>query len=290
MPSYTIYSLSMNKRKCQNFQKTVWRWYRQNAPVLPWRKTKNPYYIFVSEVMLQQTQIPRVLVKYPEFLRAYSTIEALAKAPLRHVLSVWRGMGYNRRALYLGQSAQRIIEKHNGTIPKDISTLDTLPGIGPYSARAIACFAYGICEPFIETNIRRVIIHEFFPKKENVSDKEILQVLKNIQPPKHQRDQREWYWALMDYGREALKHVPNANRKSKHYAKQSKFEGSPRYVRAKIISCLLENKKATGEELFLSLKEDHHLDAISQEDIARTIANLKKEKLVRKLGLFFRIA
>src|SRR3989344_3884995 len=82
MPSYTIYSLSMNKRKCQNFQKTVWRWYRQNAPVLPWRKTKNPYYIFVSEVMLQQTQIPRVLVKYPEFLQTYPPTEPLAKALL----------------------------------------------------------------------------------------------------------------------------------------------------------------------------------------------------------------
>jgi len=274
------------QNKSNEFQKTVWRWYRQNAPVLPWRKTKNPYHIFLSEVMLQQTQIPRVLIKYPQFLKLFPTIKALAKAPLRRVLSVWHGMGYNRRGLYLLQSAQQIMQKHNGIIPKDVSALDALPGIGPYCARAIACFAYGTCEPFIETNIRRVIIHEFFPRKNKVTDMEICNVLQKIQPSKHKR---EWYWALMDYGREALKGVPNANQKSKHYKKQSRFEGSPRYVRAKIISYLLENKKATEEELFLSLKNDRHLDAISQEDIARTMTILQKEELIKKSGLFFRI-
>ena len=287
----TILAMKQNKsQKLQNksneFQKTVWRWYRQNAPVLPWRKTKNPYHIFLSEVMLQQTQIPRVLIKYPQFLKLFPTIKALAKAPLRRVLSVWHGMGYNRRGLYLLQSAQQIMQKHNGIIPKDVSALDALPGIGPYCARAIACFAYGTCEPFIETNIRRVIIHEFFPRKNKVTDMEICNVLQKIQPSKHKR---EWYWALMDYGREALKGVPNANQKSKHYKKQSRFEGSPRYVRAKIISYLLENKKATEEELFLSLKNDRHLDAISQEDIARTMTILQKEELIKKSGLFFRI-
>ena len=219
------------------FPKTIRQWYRRNAPALPWRNTKNPYHIFVSEVMLQQTQIPRVLITYPKFLKIFPTIKILAKAPLRRVLSVWHGMGYNRRALYLQQSAQHIIKKHGGIIPKDRDMLEALPGIGPYSARAIACFAYGICEPFIETNIRRAIIHTFFPRKNNVTDTEILTVLKRIQPTKHRR---EWYWALMDYGRDALKGVPNANRKSKHYIKQSKFEESPRYIRAKIISHLLE--------------------------------------------------
>ena len=275
------------QNKSNEFQKTVWRWYRQNAPVLPWRKTKNPYHIFLSEVMLQQTQIPRVLIKYPQFLKLFPTIKALAKAPLRRVLSVWHGMGYNRRGLYLLQSAQQIMQKHNGIIPKDVSALDALPGIGPYCARAIACFAYGTCEPFIETNIRRVIIHEFFPRKNKVTDMEICNVLQKIQPSKHKR---EWYWALMDYGREALKGVPNANQKSKHYKKQSRFEGSPRYVRAKIISYLLENKKATEEELFLSLKEDRHLDGISQKDITQTCNSLQNEKLIKKRGLFFWIA
>lgn len=277
----------MNEQKRQNFQKTIWRWRQRNTIALPWRKTKNPYHVFVSEVMLQQTQISRVLIKYPQFLNIFPSTETLAKAPLRRVLSVWRGMGYNRRGLYLQQSAQHIMEKHGGKIPRDISALDALPGIGPYSARAVACFAYGACEPFIETNIRRVIIHEFFPKKEQVRDGEILQVLQKIQPSQHKR---EWYWALMDYGRDAFHHVPNPNRKSKHYAKQSKFEGSTRYIRAKIISYLLENKKATVKQLHASLKNDKHLNTLSPRAVKNTLAGLQKEKLVTKTGLFFGIA
>lgn len=276
----------MNKIKRQNLRKRIWNWHRTHAPTLPWRRTENPYHIFISEVMLQQTQIPRVLQKYPEFLSTFPTITSLAKAPLHRVLSVWQGMGYNRRGLYLQKAAQQILELHNGNIPKDVSTLDALPGIGPYSAHAIACFAYGKCKPFIETNIRRAIIQEFFPKKENVSDVDILAVLQAIQPMKNRH---EWYWALMDYGREALKHLPNANRKSKHYAKQSKFEGSTRYVRAKILSYLLENKKATTEELHASLKKDRFLANTIEENIVQTLATLHKEKLVRKSGRFFRI-
>lgn len=277
----------MNKRKRQNFEKKVWEWYRAHAPPLPWRRTKNPYHIFVSEVMLQQTQIPRVLVKYPQFLKTFPTLRHLANASLRNVLSVWHGMGYNRRGLYLQQAAQQILREHHGKIPKDIRALNALPGIGPYSARATACFAYGTCEPFIETNIRRVIIHEFFPRKKNVADKEILQILRDIQPL---GKQREWYWALMDYGREALKHIPNVNRKSKYYAKQTKFEGSPRYIRAKIISYLLENKKAAMKELHASLKKDAYLPNLSKLAVKNALMKLQKEMLIQKSGLFFLIA
>lgn len=271
------------------FKKTVWQWYRQHAPVLPWRETKNPYHIFVSEIMLQQTQIPRVLKTYPQFLRAFPTTKALAKAPLRRVLSVWHGMGYNRRGLYLQQGAKEIVKTHDGKIPKDISTLDALPGIGPYSARAVACFAYGICEPFIETNIRRVIIHEFFPHEDKVADKEILIVLEHLQPQTPSL-QREWYWALMDYGREALKKFPNANQKSKHYAKQSKFKGSPRYIRANIISYVLKNKKATTKELWVSLREDVYLKNISASRVEHALKGLIKQKLITQSKNIFLIA
>lgn len=279
----------MNKRKRQNFQKTVWQWYRLHAAVLPWRNTKNPYHIFVSEVMLQQTQIPRVLIKYSLFLKKFPSIQKLASSSLRNLLAVWSGMGYNRRALYLQQAAKEIVKTHGGKIPKDISTLDALPGIGPYSARAIACFAYGICEPFIETNIRRVIIHEFFPKKKKISDTEILHILHDVQPPNSSL-RSEWYWALMDYGREALKHTPNANRKSKHYIKQSKFEGSTRHVRAKLISYLLENKKATAEELRASLRKDEHLRNFSTNAMQKALKGLIKEKLIIQSTNIFLIA
>lgn len=260
----------------------VKEWHKTHAPDLPWRATKNPYHILVSEVMLQQTQIPRVLIKYPLFLKNFPNVQALASASLQHILAVWSGMGYNRRALFLRNAAEIIIRVHGDKVPKGIAALDALPGIGPYSARAITCFAYGICEPFVETNIRRAIIHEFFPRKKNITDKEILQMLQHIQPP-DSSIQREWYWALMDYGRDALQKVPNANRRSKHYVKQSRFEGSSRYVRAKIISYLLENKKATEDELIQSLKKNRGA-------IILALANLEREKLIRRSRVFFRIA
>ena len=276
----------MNHRKRQKFIKKIQHWHSVNKPDLPWRKTKNPYHVLVSEVMLQKTQISRVLIKYPRFLKAFPTIQSLANAPLRRVLSVWQGMGYNRRGLYLQKAAKEIMQKHGGNVPKDVSLLDMLPGIGPYSARAIACFAYGACEPFIETNIRRVIIYEFFPRKKKVPDTEILQVLRQIQPPCFQR---EWYWALMDYGREGLKHIPNANRNSRHYVKQSKFEGSPRYIRAKIISYLLENKKATMEEIHASLEKDKYLTWLKNTDMHRMLVRLQNEHLIAGSKGIFRI-
>lgn len=271
----------------QNVSKKIWQWYKTHPVHLPWRTTRDPYAILVSEVMLQQTQIPRVLMKYPLFLKRFPTIKHLARANLSSVLLAWRGMGYNRRALYLKKTAEEIQKKYAGNLPSDEASLRSLPGIGPYTARAIRCFAFGLCEPFIETNIRRVIIHEFFPDGNKVSDTVILEVLAAIQP---KTKTREWYYALMDYGRDALKGTPNANRRSKHYTKQSRFEGSMRYIRAKIISYLIANKKATAEELFLSLKEDRHLEILSQEDISRAYTTLLKEGLVRQSGNFFRIS
>lgn len=279
----------IDKALVTRFQYKIWNWYRENAPSLPWRETHNPYHIFISEVMLQQTQIPRVLQKYPLFLKKFPTLQSLAKAPLRTVLATWHGMGYNRRALYLKHAAEQMYTHAAGTLPRNEEQLRALPGIGPYTARAILCFAYDICNPFIETNIRRVIIHEFFPNQEKVSDIDILKILQYIQPQASSL-QCEWYWALMDYGRDALQKVPNPNHKSRHYVKQTKFEGSPRYIRAKLISYLLTNKKATEEELFLSLKEDQHLADISPEDITRTLGVLKKENLIKKSRPFFSIA
>ena len=227
--------------------------------------------------MLQQTQIPRVLEKYPRFLRRFPTIEALASASLSDIMSLWHGMGYNRRALYLKRAAKYMAMHHKNCIPKTELELRALPGVGPYSARAILCFAHGICTPFIETNIRRVIINEYFQKKQAIDDTDILAILQELQPKKNRR---EWYWALMDYGRDALRGIPNPNTKSRHYVKQSRFEGSSRYIRAKIISYLVENKKATAEELRASLKKDKYLIDIGRTGFAKTIAALQKEKII----------
>jgi A/G-specific adenine glycosylase len=190
----------------------------------------------VSEVMLQQTQVSRVLVKYPEFLKAFPTVETLAKAPLSQVLKVWQGMGYNRRALALKRMAEKIVADFNGKVPRARLDLESLPGVGPYTAGAVRAFAFNEPEIFIETNIRRIFIHHFFIDKEGISDREIYPL---VETTLDTNNPREWYWALMDYG----SHLPkiarkNSNTQSKHYVRQSKFKGSLRELRGKIIRAL----------------------------------------------------
>ncbi len=267
----------MNREKIKAFQKTVRAWYRHHAPSLPWRTTKNPWHVLVSEVMLQQTQIPRVLKKYPEFLRRFPTPQALAKAPWGTVLNSWQGMGYNRRAKYLQNAAHIISTEHHGIVPQGTETLDALPGIGPYSARAIACFAHDKCEPFIETNIRRTIIHIFFPEQKNISDTTILAVLENIEPRIKKRD---WYLALMDYGRDAIKDIPNPNRKSKHYTRQSRFTGSDRYIRGKIIKLLIANPQLQLSHIHQRICKDQHLAELTILKTKTILRDLLKDALI----------
>ncbi|MFZ2831727.1 MAG: A/G-specific adenine glycosylase, partial [Minisyncoccia bacterium] len=168
--------------------------------------------------MLQQTQVARVLEKYPEFLKKFPNIETLAKSPLSDVLRIWQGMGYNRRARYLHDMAKEVMQKHRGRIPKDELDLLKLPGVGPYTANAILTFAHSESRIFIETNIRRVFIHHFFKDKIGVTDTEIVPL---IEATLDRKNPREWYYALMDYGA----HLPkitrkNSNTQSKHYTKQ----------------------------------------------------------------------
>jgi A/G-specific adenine glycosylase len=216
------------------FRAAVWRHYRAaGRHDLAWRKTKHPYKILVSEVMLQQTQVPRVIEKYKEFLKAFPTVRALAQAPLADVLRVWSGMGYNRRAKYLREGARVIVEEYGGRVPKDAATLRQIPGIGPYTASAVLIFAYNVPDTMIETNIRAAYIHHFFPNhKKAVNDRDLLPF---ISKAAEGQDPREWHWALMDYGSHLKKLHGNPARKSAHYAKQSKFDGSIRQVRGAIL-------------------------------------------------------
>ena len=138
---------------------------------MPWRKTKDPYKILVSEVMLQQTQIARVLPKYKEFMQKFPTLQSLAKTPDKKLLKVWQGLGYWKRALSLKKAAKEIIKNHKGKFPKNLGDLQKLPGIGPYTAGAVACFSFQNKDAFLDTNIRRVYLHFFFRKKNNISDK-----------------------------------------------------------------------------------------------------------------------
>jgi A/G-specific adenine glycosylase len=195
----------------------------------------------VSEMMLQQTQVDRVRGKYSEFLKKFPSFKSLARASSRAVLRMWQGLGYNRRALALHRLAKIVVEKHRGKLPHTPETLIELPGIGPATAGSIAAFAFNIPAIFIETNIRRAIIHHFFPRRRRVFEKEIIAV---AEAALDKRRPREWYWALMDYGSMLGKAIENPNRRSAQYRVQSRFAGSDRELRGCIVRVLTEKSRA----------------------------------------------
>ena len=228
------------------FRQTVFDYFHNNGRDFPWRHTSDPYEIWVSEIMLQQTQTERVIPKYEAFIAAFPTIQSLALADEFEVLRLWQGLGYNRRGLALHRGAKQVMSLFNGEVPKTEVELLTLPGIGAYTAGAICAFAYNKPVVIIETNIRRVFIYHYFSTCHEVHDKELMPLISetvDLENP------REWYYALMDYGASMAKKMPNPNRKSKHYIRQVKFEGSNRQVRGAIIKYSLENPKLTFQSL-----------------------------------------
>lgn len=247
-------------KKEERFVETVWDFYRAHKRAhLSWRKTRDPYKILLSEVMLQQTQVDRVLPKYEAFLEAFPTVGALANAPLASVLRHWQGLGYNRRAKMLHLCAKEIIVKHKGVFPKAYESLLALPGIGPYTANAVLAFAFNKPVTLIETNVRSVYLHHFFHDETDVPDARILQI---IERTLQARTPRSWYYALMDYGAHIKKTYGNPNFKSKHYAAQPRFEGSDRQIRGAILRLVLK-KPYTRFALHAALAqfEDARIDA-----------------------------
>ncbi|HWH16400.1 MAG TPA: A/G-specific adenine glycosylase [Candidatus Paceibacterota bacterium] len=225
----------------KRFRETVYAHYeREGRHHLPWRRTRDPYRILVSEIMLQQTQVDRVRPLYARFLERFPTVAALAEAPLREVLVLWQGLGYNRRARMLHDAAKAIVATHGGKVPKDIQALEALPGIGHYTARAVAAFAYNADVVFVETNLRTAVIHEFFKDREEVRDTEILAVLAKAHPA---GESRRWYAALMDYGAHLKRSGVRVNAKSATYVKQAPFRGSEREARGALLRALAKGPK-----------------------------------------------
>ncbi len=238
---------------------------------LPWRKTKDPYKILVSEIMLQQTQVDRVVLFYRAFLKKFPTSQALARAKLADVLHAWQGLGYNRRARYLHEAAKMITADFGGRFPREAAAIETLPGVGPYTARAVATFAFNSKEVFVETNIRTVIFHHRAHGATKLNDRELMPIVADVLASAHV-EPRDLYARWMDYGAYLKKIGVRLNHKSAHYAKQTKFEGSTRQLRAAILRELLK-APATLAQLTRLLER-------KKEDIDRELASLKKDKLI----------
>lgn len=226
---------------------------------MPWRQDVRPYYILVSEIMLQQTQVVRVVPKFAAFIARFPDIKTLAEAPLADVLGLWSGLGYNRRARYLHEAAKMIHTKHKGTFPNTEKALLTLPGVGTNTAGALLAYAYNIPAIFIETNIRTVYIHHCFSDQTDIHDVAILQKLENTIDRKKPR---EFYWALMDYGSWLKANGVSYNTKSRHYKKQSKLEGSVRQVRGQIIRTLTNGPLSADELRHRYTDDERYLPAL----------------------------
>jgi A/G-specific adenine glycosylase len=230
-------SISISTAEESSFKEAVLENFRERGRKLPWRYIDDPYPVLVSEFMLQQTQVKRVIPKYGEWLAAFPDALSLSRAPLAEALRHWSGLGYNRRGKWLWEAGKSIFERFEGRIPREEGDLRSLPGVGPYTARAIRAFAFGIPEAFIETNIRRVFIHFFFQDREDgVRDDEILPV---VEKTLDRNDVRSWYYALMDYGAALPAVTDNPNRKSAAYVKQSPFKGSKREARGAILKAVM---------------------------------------------------
>jgi A/G-specific adenine glycosylase len=256
------------------FRRRIYAHYRLHGRDLPWRKTTDPYRILVSEIMLQQTQVERVIERYPAFLDAFPDFRSLAEAPLPLLLRIWQGMGYNRRALMLRKLAQRIIDEYAGELPSDPAILITLPGVGSYTAGAVAAFAFNEPVIFLDTNIRRAYIHSFFPDRHKIRDEEISPL---VGQTLDLRNPRKWYNALMDYGAALKRKAGNPNKRSAHYSRQAPFENSNRQVRGRILKVLVNNPPLT----LARIAKETGMDV---ERIKKNLPVLEKEKFIEKQG------
>jgi len=225
----------------------------------------------VSEMMLQQTQVRRVIPKYAEFLTSFPTVAALAAAPLAEVLRAWSGLGYNRRAQYLHRAAQIITSQYAGQIPPAATALVKLPGIGPNTAGALLAYAFNQPVVFIETNVRTVFLHHFYKHQTTVADREIIRL---VAATLDYEQPREWYWALMDYGSFIKRTIGNLNRASVSYRPQSPFTGSRRAIRGKIVRLL--TAAPTHQRHLAVLVDDERFDAV--------LADLLREGLIQRSG------
>ncbi len=213
---------------------------------LPWRKNPSAYRVLVSELMLQQTQVSRVIPKFRLWMKQYPTLSALRGASLRDVLLLWEGLGYQRRAKALHEIAKEML-----SVPRTFELLNELPGVGPYTAAAIVSFAYDEFEhPLLETNIRTALIEYFYKHKNAISDELLYKKLRVLEKEKAVQNvgARVWYSALMDYGAHLKAQNISHNAKTKNYKTQSEYKGSLRELRAKILFAITHKETLPVDE------------------------------------------
>lgn len=227
-----------------DFQELIWQKGHELYREMPWRQDTRPYFVLVSELMLQQTQVARVIPKFEAFIATFSNVESLARASLSDILRQWQGLGYNRRAKYLQESAKLIVTGFGGEFPETEADLLRLPGVGKNTAGAIRAYSFNQPAIFIETNIRTVYIHHFFAEEASVNDSQIQQKLLETIDYEHPR---EFYQALMDYGTWLKANGVQNSKRSHHYKKQSPLKGSVREVRGQIVAQLVHGKMILSE-------------------------------------------
>lgn len=220
-----------------DFRELIWQKGRELYRAMPWREDTRPYYVLVSELMLQQTQVERVIPRFQAFIAAFPSERVLAAASLADVLRQWQGLGYNRRAKFLHEAAKMIQREYGGVFPSGAGDLLKLPGVGKNTAGAIQAYAFNQPSIFIETNVRTVYFYHFFTERDVVTDAEIREKLAETIDHEHPR---QWYWSLMDYGTYLKSHGVRNVSQSKHYLKQPPLKGSVREVRGQIVRELAE--------------------------------------------------
>lgn len=266
----------------RSFRRVVYRRFAHAGRSFPWRPpalrvradgTLDPYAVLISEVMLQQTQVERVVPKFREFMKKFPTVRALARARGGNVLRAWQGLGYNRRAQNLGKAAKAVTARFGSRIPEGERDLASLPGVGPYTAAAVRAFAWNRPALLLETNIRAAILHWFFPRARRVPDAALLPVIEAVQD---RRNPRRWYSALMDYGADLKRSVPNPSRQSAHHARQLAFRGSRRELRGTILALAARSRSVKVSDVRKALPRP-------QEEVAACLADLVREGFLVRL-------
>lgn len=262
------------EEEADRFRKAVLGWYARNARPMPWRETTDPWAILVSEIMLQQTQTSRVEPRYKAWMERFPDAAALAAAPVDEILRLWSGLGYNRRALALATLAAQIVRQSDGRLPEDEAALRELPGVGRYTAAAVAAFAFGQPSVVVETNIRAVFIHHFYHEADRVPEKDIEAL---VAASVDKDDPRNWYYALMDYGVYIKKRFGNPSRRASVHATQTPFATSTRRLRGQILRSLAKEGPREVGSLEVTLP-------FSRERVHAALGDLVAEGFVEYRG------